>query len=121
MAIVPRGALSLCRSCGVEPRLPGQRWGTRCRTAYARRWRRRYHELTPEQRRRANCRAYSNVLKRRGHLVPQPCEACGSTDVQMHHRDYDDPWNVIWLCRGKNGCHRLHERLVERRGPVTYP
>lgn len=64
--------------------------------------RRRHSELSEEQRRKANTRSYSNVLQRRGVLVRQPCEGCGSDDAQKHHDDYADPRNVRWLCRR---CH----------------
>lgn len=42
---------------------------------------------------------------RKGILVPQPCEDCGSTEnVEMHHEDYDKVADVRWLCAP---CHRL--------------
>lgn len=59
----------------------------------------RHCDLTPEQRRRANCRSYTNTLIKRGTLVPQPCEVCGSSLVQPHHEDYDKPREVRWLCK----------------------
>ncbi len=31
-------------------------------------------------------------------LTPKPCEVCGDTDAQAHHRDYDKPLEVSWLC-----------------------
>jgi hypothetical protein len=62
----------------------------------------KHSELSPEQRRKANTRSYSNQLQRRGVLVPQPCERCGSPDAQKHHDDYGDPRTVRWLCRP---CH----------------
>ena len=34
---------------------------------------------------------------RRGDIVRQPCEICGSTAV-AHHDDYDKPLDVRWLC-----------------------
>lgn len=62
-------------------------------------------ELSPEARRRANCRSYTNTLIRRGKLIPQPCEDCGDPNVQPHHDNYDDPWSVRWKCEP---CHRKH-------------
>jgi hypothetical protein len=38
--------------------------------------------------------------------VQQSC-ACGSTDVEMHHPDYDKPLEVIWMCRS---CHLVHQQ-----------
>lgn len=62
--------------------------------------------MAPEERRRANCRAYTNVLVKRGVLKREPC-ACGATKVQAHHPDYTNPRLVIWVCRP---CHiRTHK------------
>lgn len=44
---------------------------------------------------------------RRGELVRQPCEACGSTEVDAHHDDYSKPLDVRWLCRTH---HKHHHR-----------
>lgn len=35
---------------------------------------------------------------RDGRLVVQPCEVCGSAEVQAHHEDYSKPLEVMWLC-----------------------
>jgi hypothetical protein len=48
--------------------------------------------------------AVSNAL-RRGKLVKQPCEICGSTTVEAHHEDYSRPLDVHWLCQEH---HRTH-------------
>ena len=64
-----------------------------------RRWRPKHRDLPEEARRRANCRSYTHVLIRRGHLVRQPCEVCGTLPVQPHHEDYTQPRQVRWLCR----------------------
>lgn len=75
-----------------------------------RKWRPKHSELTPEQRRRANCRSYTNVLIKRGHLKRKPCQECGRK-AQAHHPDYGNPRRVIWLCCT---CHIRHHR-TERR------
>jgi hypothetical protein len=81
-----------------------------CRNIYSQHTRPRHYELTPEQRQRANCRAYANVYQRRGLLVPQPCEVCGSLQVEKHHDDYSKPLQVRWFCR------RHHRRILHDIG-----
>jgi hypothetical protein len=44
-------------------------------------------------------RLVSEALKR-GDLMKQPCEVCGSTmRVEGHHEDYSKPLEVKWLCK----------------------
>lgn len=74
-----------CTRCQRERRVPGQRWGRRCRAAYTRAHRRPYRFLSV--------------------TAKQPC-GCGVKTVQAHHRDYTRPDLVDWLCRK---CHtRAH-------------
>lgn len=54
--------------------------------------------MTPEQTMRDKARSYAGVYKRRGKLQQEPCQACGSSDSQMHHHDYGRPLEVVWLC-----------------------
>jgi rubrerythrin len=35
---------------------------------------------------------------RDGILIKEPCEVCGQCDVVAHHKDYDNPLDVTWLC-----------------------
>jgi len=77
-----------------------------CKAAYMREWR-KTHPLNAEQRKKNNARAYTNVYKRRGKLVPQPCEKCAAEKVEAHHDDYDKPLQVRWLCRS---CHVEHHQ-----------
>lgn len=102
--------LQFCSRCDrVHAR--GHGYCLACHAAYMRDWRKR-HPMTPEQRRKDSCRSYAGVYKRRGVLRPEPCEACGSSAVEMHHEDYTRPLDVIWLCRA---CHlSLHAGDVSR-------
>lgn len=96
-----------CSGCGNERDRPGQKYCLKCHAAYMRRWRPKHSDLTPEQRRKANCRAYANVYLNRGKLEKLPCEKCGDPESQMHHDDYSKPLDVTWLCRP---CHlELHQ------------
>jgi hypothetical protein len=96
--------MAICSMCGVEhSRFRDKNhevyasYCSDCHAGYMRRTRPRYGELSAAQRFKANCRAYSNVLQRRGKIEPSPCEICGS-DAQKHHENYGDPRNVRWLC-----------------------
>ena len=97
-----------CSSCGnPNDRLP-QRRCRACHNAYMRRWRPKHSELSPEQRRKANSRCHANVYQGRGHLTPQPCERCGSTEhIEKHHDDHSKPLAVRWLCRRHHKDHHL--------------
>lgn len=37
--------------------------------------------------------------KRIGRLISEPCRICGGNEVEAHHKDYDKPLDVIWLCK----------------------
>jgi hypothetical protein len=49
----------------------------------------------------------------RGNLQKQPCEVCGSTNVQAHHDDYARPLDVRWLCVKHHNEHHVKMRLLE--------
>ena len=94
-----------CSFCGVTPERFGARLCRACAAAYARGHRTPHRDLPDDKKRRAICRAYTNVLVRRGHLTRGKCAICGENEVQAHHPDHDNPRCVVWLCRT---CHRQH-------------
>lgn len=59
----------------------------------------RYGQKYPEKR-AAHIKAGNAI--RDGRLIRQPCESCGSKDVEAHHKDYSKPLDVTWLCKR---CH----------------
>lgn len=77
-----------------------------CHNESVRSTRKKYADLSPEEKLKASARAYAKVYKRRGKLIPQPCESCGAaaSECQMHHPDYSKPLEVKWLCVA---CHEL--------------
>lgn len=80
---------------------------------------RRYADLGPEQRRRADCRTVTHQLVKRGKLLRLPCWICGDTRVEGHHPDYALPNAVIWLCRLH---HKAHHRAVRMgNGTLALP
>jgi len=68
-----------------------------CHAAYMRSWR-KTHPPSEKARKRGNCRRYTNILIKRGKLIPEPCVFCGTIPVEPHHTDYDDPYAVVWVC-----------------------
>jgi hypothetical protein len=81
-----------------------------CHAAYMRRTRPLYQEMTKEQKRKANARAYANAYQRRGKLAKMPCEKCGSPLAEKHHNDYGRPLTIRWLCRP---CHLAAHRAID--------
>jgi hypothetical protein len=98
-------------SCGGLRDVPYGAYCRACKAKYMREHRPKHSELTPEQRKRANCRSYTNTLIKRGQLKRQPCEVCGSEQVQPHHTNYDDPRAVRWRCKAHH--------LDEHHGPLV--
>ena len=101
--------MASCSNCGGSRDRANQRYCRACHAEYQRIFRPKHSELSDEQRRKANCRAYANVYQRRGTLVPRACAVCCREDgVQMHHPDYSKPLEVVWMCAM---CHRLLHRI----------
>jgi hypothetical protein len=88
-----------CSRCGGNnTRFPRQRYCLACHAAYMRANRPSYDQLSKEEKKKSNCRAYANTYQRRGKLDPKPCEVCGE-QAEKHHPDYSQPLHVSWLCR----------------------
>ena len=71
----------------------------------------RYRQRWPE---RARAQSAAQSARRRGKLVPGPCEVCGADLVEAHHHDYAAPLDVAWLCPRHH--REEHARLRRERG-----
>lgn len=99
------GRVRRCYRCG-EPQPPERAHGycRRCFNAYS-----RERRVLPEQRRKNLARYQSKKAHRAGVLTSRPCQRCGDPDIEMHHRDYDQPLQIDWLCRS---CHlQEHDQI----------
>ena len=67
-------------------------------------YRMKYESIYPDK---VKAGKIAREAKRKGILMPIPCEKCGDDKVQMHHKDYGKPLEVNWLCAM---CHR-HEHI----------
>ena len=59
------------------------------------------------------CRRETKKKIKRGDRKKTPC-FCGETNVQAHHPDYDDPDNVVFLCKFHHYEHHYNEATDER-------
>lgn len=111
-----------CTKCGAMHSRPKNRstkylasYCLACNAAYNRATRKRYSDLSPIQRMKANCRSAAKMALRRGTLTKNPCWVCGAEKAEMHHEDYSKALEVSWLCKL---CHvRYHIFRGDRGGP----
>jgi hypothetical protein len=94
--------------CG-NVRRKGGRYCRECHAAYMRSNRPKHSELSSDAKKKANARAYLREYIRRGHITKQPCIICGNRDSEGHHKDYNKPLEVVWLCRE----HHLYIHQLE--------
>lgn len=99
------GHLGKCKTC-TRGDVKANYWERRDQyIAYERRRRppkyghRDIRPLPPAERmkRKRAVQAVSNALRDR-RLFRQACAVCGAVDVEGHHKDYDRPLDVVWLC-----------------------
>lgn len=83
--------------------------------------RKHYGDLSPDEKRRAICRAHTNQLIRRGQITRLPCEVCGQK-AQAHHPDYTKPREIRWLCRKHhNQVHKENTSIGTGNERANYP
>jgi hypothetical protein len=76
---------------------------------------RKYYLLSPENKKKVNCRSRTNRAIKKGTMLKEPCEICG-TDVQIeaHHSDYNDWRNVNWLCKMHHVAYHVEVERLKR-------
>ena len=90
-----------------EDRLKKQRLKKEC---FRKNARNKYNE-DPEYRKKVLARAKARYALKTGKIIkPSVCEVdgCNSTDIVIHHYDYDRPLDVMWVCFK---CHHKIHRI----------
>jgi hypothetical protein len=71
--------------------------------------------LDLERQRRSRASRMLRAAVARGDVTRQPCEECGEPKVDGHHEDYDQPYQVRWLCRA----HHLARHSIRPRNVLV--
>lgn len=106
----PYGA-KLCSGCGGTRTTPSKRYCTACSARYRKTApRKQRSDMTYEQLKKDRARKAANMRLHRGQILRGPCVDCCAPKAEMHHEDYDKPFDVTWLCRR---CHRARHHAAE--------
>lgn len=87
-----------CPICKINPCRKTHRYCNPCHAKKMREWR-KTNPQNDEQRKKSNCRSYSNTYLKRGKIIKEPCLICGDNKSQIHHSDYNKPLLITWYCR----------------------
>lgn len=80
-----------------------------CRACYAAY--KRHESTNPEARKKRIARSRAYKALKKGLIFKHNCALCHSEQSEMHHPDYNNPLDVIWLCEQ---CHtEIH--VLERK------
>jgi hypothetical protein len=100
----------LCSKCSLlleENRFNKQRYCKCCHAQYMRQTRKKYSELSSEQKMKSNARSYLHSYIKRNKVQKSFCFKCDAPIAEAHHNDYSKPLEIVWLCRK---CHLEHHR-----------
>lgn len=73
--------------------------------------RKKYRELSADERMKADIRTKTNQRVRRGKIDKLCCRRCGANATEKHHTDYEDPNMILWLC---GRCHKDIHKVYEQ-------
>jgi lysozyme len=105
-----------CSRCGESQNRNG-RYCKKCHAAYLREWR-KTHAPNHYQKIKSIIRSKTKMRIRRGLLIKQPCEVCGSLIVEAHHDDYEKPYDITWLCKKHHQEHHNNMPKVKRKNKM---
>jgi hypothetical protein len=71
--------------------------------------------LTTEETHKMNVRSYTAKLVKSGKLKRMPCERCGSQSAEAHHESYQNPMEVMWLCKLHHAARHREIRNVQTK------
>jgi len=86
-----------------------------CKKCHAKNMRDNRPKWTPvyfEEKQKMRARSRSRDYVNKGYIVKERCVLCGKKDTEVHHRDYADPLNVLWVCKDCHAAiHKAHELI----------
>lgn len=57
-------------------------------------------------------RSKTLVAKKRGIINNESCVICGEKKTDAHHVDYNNPYDLVWLCRSHHS--KLHKKSLTK-------
>lgn len=114
-----------CKSCHKERY---KKWRQENWEEILERYRERYKENSKEilEKKKKHKKCKHNPAKTRtrhitkyaiklGHLIRKPCEVCDNPRSHAHHMDYNDPFNIKWLCALHHAEWHRYNKAIEPR------
>lgn len=91
-----------------------------CRNPYFSNWRHENPEYTkgylasPENKKKYEARSLTRKNIHSGKIKIEPCFICGAEDVEVHHIDYENPTDIIFLCKYHHA-YLHHPQIKDQR------
>ena len=77
-------------------------------SGYRKMWEKKYRKK-PEVHQKGQIRQKTKHLIKYRKIKKLPCFICDDVNSQVHHINYNNPYNIIWLCMKHH--KRLHKKL----------